>query len=714
MKLTRSSSRSLAKSSSQGLLVITVKYDRLLDNAANEALKRELLSSKSNVSEVLFNLPTSGPLSEVIGELAASLHALQDASEYTLERDGTYLPRALPMDRFRASVKSGDVWWLQVLPMTRARARIKELREMEASSKKVVFDTAIALKDTAVAECFVFEDGVAILSQVLTSSSSTSNTVGYALNALSLALSTRAGMSIGIKVASELIPRLYRFIADPCQNPSVPANAAAALFAACAPLEFDGLCILLEAAKAASDPSFSALAKLSSSNNVSSALSAINLVAFVIATSREIERPGLVRALQGAGLNEALGLQSNNQDAGISRAVKQVLLQCSRANRASSLLAQETSRCEESMKMAKTQSAEITEQTGLAYDDAAIVGDHHPQRVSSAATELDHLGTCAIIQAEEIVLAAKLGAGSSAIVYRGIWRKRQQIAVKVMLDSKLSFIDMMKEMAVMASFSSDYVLRLCGVVNTPGRSVIAMEFCERGSLHDVLVKEAGTLEWSVALKMLIGAASGLSTLHASKVLHQDVKALNFLVTNEYVCKIGDFGASHALVCDNNSGHSGVLSLSSRPQGTLLYCAPEILLGSCGAACSFESDVYSFGMVMWEVVHTIVKHVYARPYEEYPDLRFDFQLAVQIGSNGLRPTLPEGTPRSFVSLICRAWDDGANKRPDMKDIVKSLEACADNAQRNLLSWISGTGTAPRSAWRRSVQSRRGSVSSLDYE
>jgi hypothetical protein len=702
MKLSRSSSRGLTKSSSQGLVVVSVTYDRLLDNAADDAQKRELLASKANVSQVTFSLPASGLVSSVVEELALSLNTLQPATQYTLERGGGgYLPRALPMDRLRAAVKNGEGLRLQVLPMVRATARIEDLKRQE-SSKKAVFETALALKDAAVAECFVFQDGLPLLVQVLESSLSSTNTIGYALSALYLALSTRAGMSVGLNFASRLIPQLYRFIVTPSANPTVPANAASALFAACAPLDSNGLEILTRAAQDASDPNFAALVKSASSSNVSTALSAINLIAYIVGATSDSERSATVLGLQAVGLYDALGLQSNNHDAGISRVVKQLVLLCSRTNRTNSLSQAQAGLAER----AATRSEEFKRATALTFDVSAVACNH--LSVPSTEAEIGQVGSCAIIPAKDVVLTGTLGAGSSATVYRGILRHRQEVAVKVLSEPFSN--EVMQEVAVMASFASEHVLRLLGVVNALSQPIIVMEYCQRGSLHDVLVKEAALLDWSVALDLLIGAASGVSHLHASKVCHQDVKSLNFMVTDDYKCKISDFGASRALASD-----SGLLSLSHRPQGTLVYCAPEILLGS--AACSFASDVYSFGIVMWEVAQTIATHKYTQPFEEYRDLRFDFQLAVQIGSNNLRPTMAKGTPMSFASLICACWDHDADKRPDTKEVVKSLEAFAGSAKTDMVAWISGTtNTASSRAWKkgtRTRQSRGSSVSLIEY-
>lgn len=97
-----------------------------------------------------------------------------------------------------------------------------------------------------------------------------------------------------------------------------------------------------------------------------------------------------------------------------------------------------------------------------------------------------------------------------------------------------------------------------------------MEFCEKGSLLDVLSKDKDLcLTWDLTFSMLEQTISGIKALHSHDppVLHRDLKTLNVLVTSEYKCKVCDFGLSRY----NTSSNQDTLR---QCRGTLAYVAKE--------------------------------------------------------------------------------------------------------------------------------------------
>ncbi len=512
--------------------VVSVRYDRCQDNAADDDMRRHFLLTKSAVSQLEYSLPLDGVVADAVVEVAALMKPLQDAAQYTFEVDGTCQPRDLPMDELRGAVRVGSVLSLRVLPVTLAAHHIAALREtLETSEvKKATHEASQALKETAVAECFVECGGLSLLLETIRSSSSSANTTGYALHALYLALSSRAGMCAGLSFASEAIGPLYRIAAQSRGNPSVAGSAAWALFALCAPLDVEG-CVLLRAAAAeAGDPSLSAVVRSAASENVPSAIAAISVLGFVVSWTPETERADIVHALQTAGLNEVLGAQSESSDKSLQRVVKQVFSLCAKSNLSNSLsrgsaagvarhVVAEGDRFGRS-----TRSLSITELTGLAFDDSAAPSEASACSAASSNSGSvieEQLGTCRIIQPASVVLTGVLGVGSSATVYRAVLEGREVVAVKVLSDLTLSSTDVLQEMAVMASFNSEYVLRLHGVVAL-SRSAIVMELCEKGCMYDVLRNEQDTLHWPIALRMLTTAARGLLLLHGENIVHHDV------------------------------------------------------------------------------------------------------------------------------------------------------------------------------------------------
>ncbi|GBC08781.1 hypothetical protein RclHR1_08380002 [Rhizophagus clarus] len=102
-------------------------------------------------------------------------------------------------------------------------------------------------------------------------------------------------------------------------------------------------------------------------------------------------------------------------------------------------------------------------------------------------------------------------------------------------------------------------------------------------------KDFYNIEWSKKLKILRFIAEGLNYLHSQKIIHQDLHSGNILCENEDNLVISDFGISKSSMESANDNER---------YGIIPYMAPEILKGKCYTTLS---DIYSFGMIMWELM-----------------------------------------------------------------------------------------------------------------
>jgi serine/threonine-protein kinase PBS1 len=103
------------------------------------------------------------------------------------------------------------------------------------------------------------------------------------------------------------------------------------------------------------------------------------------------------------------------------------------------------------------------------------------------------------------------------------------------------------------------------------------------------------LDWSTRIKILLGAAKGLEYLHDKAnppIINRDVKCGNILLGEGYHPKLSDFGLAKL---GPTGDHTHV---STRVMGTAGYCAPEYLMSG---KLTMKSDIYSFGVVMLEVL-----------------------------------------------------------------------------------------------------------------
>ena len=183
-----------------------------------------------------------------------------------------------------------------------------------------------------------------------------------------------------------------------------------------------------------------------------------------------------------------------------------------------------------------------------------------------------------------------------------------------------------------------------------------------GSLHDRLRPPHPPLTALQRLQVLRGVAYGLRTLHDSALVHLDVKPANILLAfqgDEIVAKLTDFGISKSL--DPASTFAGSTMGGA---GSLMWMAPE--LHKRPAAPSPASDVYAFGMVMYEV------HTGRQPWEA--ELQASGMSPLMVPSwvvSGSRLSIPGHVPQPLADIMRRCWNADPSQRPALSDIISAL-------------------------------------------
>ena len=120
---------------------------------------------------------------------------------------------------------------------------------------------------------------------------------------------------------------------------------------------------------------------------------------------------------------------------------------------------------------------------------------------------------------------------------------------------------------------------------------------------------------------------------------------------------------------------------SKLRGTYTYCAPEIYNGQ---PFTEKSDVFSIGVILWEMVVRVIKGRYERPYSEFPELEYDFQIIVQT-ARGKRCTIPPTTPPTLTKVIQQCWHSDPNARPTAHELVSILQNLQREYKANEETW-----------------------------
>jgi len=152
-----------------------------------------------------------------------------------------------------------------------------------------------------------------------------------------------------------------------------------------------------------------------------------------------------------------------------------------------------------------------------------------------------------------------------------------------------SVADWQKELKVMSTVSqSPYIADVVGYCSAGNTLTIVMEYFPKGDLYGILYKKKEYLSMLQRMRMARHCALGVAFLHGLHFLHRDIKSMNILVTEDYSCKLTDFGT--AKVVSERQVFNTVNS------GTPLWMAPEVKRGQY----SYPADVYSLGLVLFEL------------------------------------------------------------------------------------------------------------------
>ncbi|CAN4119607.1 unnamed protein product [Withania somnifera] len=189
----------------------------------------------------------------------------------------------------------------------------------------------------------------------------------------------------------------------------------------------------------------------------------------------------------------------------------------------------------------------------------------------------------------------QIGTGGFGAVYKGVLPDNTLVAVKKIINLGIQGQrDFCTEIAIIGNIHHINLVKLKGFCAQERQRLLVYEYMNRGSLDRTLFGNVPVLEWQERVEIALGSARGLAYLHSGceqKIVHCDVKPENILLHDNFQAKISDFGLSKLLNREQSS-------LITTMRGTRGYLAPEWLTSS---AISDKTDVYSFGMVLLEIV-----------------------------------------------------------------------------------------------------------------
>jgi serine/threonine protein kinase len=284
-----------------------------------------------------------------------------------------------------------------------------------------------------------------------------------------------------------------------------------------------------------------------------------------------------------------------------------------------------------------------------------------------------------------------LGNGLAGMVHKSFWLTgRIEVAEKVFYGSDHpSFVN---EVEILAGLAHPNITPLLGYATYDSNSSIVMELMDGDLLFlmEARLRENSTWKFPFttpeAVDIMLQTAEGMLYLHEKRVVHGDLKSQNILVKSrkeidvEYVfVKVADFGIS------KTRESSSTCSTQTPNTGTTRWMAPELMtLGPSELRAKtsdhdrkrrypFKADIYSFGMVCYEILTGKV------PFYTISVPREVRRMVL----NGERPILPDHCPSELQILIRSCWEEEATSRPSFVEICKTLRR---------LKWLPVVGTS----------------------
>lgn len=267
-----------------------------------------------------------------------------------------------------------------------------------------------------------------------------------------------------------------------------------------------------------------------------------------------------------------------------------------------------------------------------------------------------------------------LGRGGMGVVFRARDNQLEEtVALKtlrpdVVVNDPTLLTRFKQEIKLARKITHKNVLRTHDFGEFQGTAYISMEYLEGVTLKD-LIKRKGALPLGVGYQVAKQMCHGLAAAHAEGVIHRDIKPQNMLILPETGdLKIMDFGIARVSDMKDEGLPDSGLTGAGMVMGTPDYLPPE--LGRGGSA-DFRSDVYSLGVVLFEVftgqmlfhndsaVQTIIQHIQVPPRSP----------------RSLNPQISEELERVILRCLEK---DPAKRYATVDELTAAIQAASERA------------------------------------
>ena len=262
-----------------------------------------------------------------------------------------------------------------------------------------------------------------------------------------------------------------------------------------------------------------------------------------------------------------------------------------------------------------------------------------------------------------------IGEGGMANVYLALDTiLDRKVAVKILrgdLATDEKFVrKFQREASAASTLDHPNIVGIYDVGEDEGNYYIVMEYIEGQTLKS-LIKRRGSLTLPEVIDIMSQLTSGIAHAHEKGIIHRDIKPQNILILDDGLVKIADFGIAQAL-------NSNELTQTNSVMGSVHYLPPE---QANGTGSTFKSDIYSLGILMFELLIGKVP--------------FKGENAVEIAIKQMKDPIPsvcdikEDIPQSVENIILKATAKNPKNRYDSVEEMKyDIKTCLDEDKKNV--------------------------------
>ncbi|KAL6203465.1 hypothetical protein ACLB2K_027165 [Fragaria x ananassa] len=268
-----------------------------------------------------------------------------------------------------------------------------------------------------------------------------------------------------------------------------------------------------------------------------------------------------------------------------------------------------------------------------------------------------------LLNSDSLDFVDQIGPNSFKGVYKG---KRVGIEKLKGCDKGNSYdFELRKDLLELMTFGNKNILQFYGVcIDENHGFCVVTKLMEGGSVYDLMIKSK-KIQTKDVIRIAIDVAEGIKFMNEHGVAYRDLNAQRILLDRNGNACLGDMGIISAC--------KGVNEATEYETDGYRWLAPEIIAGDPECVSeTWMSNVYSFGMVIWEMVTGEAAYAACSPV----------QAAVGIAACGLRPEIPKDCPQMLRSLMTKCWNNSPSKRPQFSEILSLLLRTNNNVSRKL--------------------------------